>query len=130
MFPAVSFIEAALPRAAAVKANLAFFEAFGSEGLEALERLRGRIPPEVPFIADAKRARSELGYLQPVIRRAFMMREGLRSDATVRLGEDFLLYATARARGARFRIVDSAGYVAVARPDSLSHSHTAQDLAA
>ncbi|MGH2467192.1 MAG: orotidine-5'-phosphate decarboxylase [Candidatus Limnocylindrales bacterium] len=49
-------LEAALPRAAAVKANLAFFEAFGSEGLAALERLRARIPADVPFIADAKRA--------------------------------------------------------------------------
>ena len=48
-------IEAALPFAAAVKPNLAFFEAFGSGGLAALERLVGRIPPDVPVIADAKR---------------------------------------------------------------------------
>ena len=48
-------IDAALPYAAAVKPNLAFFEAFGSAGIAALERLRGRVPPEVPFIADAKR---------------------------------------------------------------------------
>ncbi|HEY3072591.1 MAG TPA: hypothetical protein VGJ46_07210, partial [Candidatus Limnocylindrales bacterium] len=43
-------LEAALPFAAAVKANLAFFEAFGSAGLAVLERLRERIPPEVPVI--------------------------------------------------------------------------------
>jgi orotidine-5'-phosphate decarboxylase len=48
-------LEAALPYAAAVKPNLAFFEAFGSEGIAALERLRGRIPADVPVIADAKR---------------------------------------------------------------------------
>jgi orotidine-5'-phosphate decarboxylase len=48
-------LEAAIPFAAAVKPNLAFFEAFGSGGLAALERLIGRIPPEVPLIADAKR---------------------------------------------------------------------------
>jgi orotidine 5'-phosphate decarboxylase subfamily 2 len=48
-------IDAALPYAAAVKPNLAFFEAFGSAGIAALERLRGRIPPDVPFVADAKR---------------------------------------------------------------------------
>jgi orotidine-5'-phosphate decarboxylase len=47
---------AALPYAAAVKANLAFYEAFGSDGIAALERLRARVPPDVPFIADAKRA--------------------------------------------------------------------------
>jgi orotidine-5'-phosphate decarboxylase len=43
------------PSAAAVKVNLAFFEAWGSAGLAALERLRERIPAELPFIADAKR---------------------------------------------------------------------------
>jgi orotidine-5'-phosphate decarboxylase len=48
-------LEAALPYAAAVKPNLAFFEAFGSAGVAALERLRGRVPGDVLFIADAKR---------------------------------------------------------------------------
>ena len=48
-------VEAALPFAAAVKPNLAFFEAYGSAGVAALERLRQLVPPEVPFIADAKR---------------------------------------------------------------------------
>lgn len=48
-------LEAALPHAAAVKPNLAFFEAFGSGGLAALERLLSRVPPDVPVIADAKR---------------------------------------------------------------------------
>jgi orotidine-5'-phosphate decarboxylase len=49
-------LEAALPFAAAVKPNLAFYEAFGSEGLAALERLRARVPSDVPVIVDAKRA--------------------------------------------------------------------------
>jgi orotidine-5'-phosphate decarboxylase len=48
-------LEAALPYAAAVKPNLAFFEAYGSAGIAALERLRARIPAEVPIVADAKR---------------------------------------------------------------------------
>ena len=48
-------LDAALPYAAAVKVNLAFFEAFGSAGLAALERLRASLPADVPFIADAKR---------------------------------------------------------------------------
>jgi len=48
-------LEAALPYAAAVKPNLAFFEAFGSAGIAALERLRATIPADVPVIADAKR---------------------------------------------------------------------------
>jgi orotidine-5'-phosphate decarboxylase len=49
-------LDAALPFAAAVKPNLAFYEAFGSAGLAALERLRQRIPSDVPVIVDAKRA--------------------------------------------------------------------------
>lgn len=48
-------LDAALPYAAAVKPNIAFFEAFGSAGLAALERLRSTIPGDVPVIVDAKR---------------------------------------------------------------------------
>jgi len=52
---AALLLEAAVPYAAAVKPNLAFFEAYGSAGMAALERLRARIPGDVPIIADAKR---------------------------------------------------------------------------
>jgi orotidine 5'-phosphate decarboxylase subfamily 2 len=38
-----------------VKPNLAFFEAYGSAGLAALERLRASLPGDLPVIADAKR---------------------------------------------------------------------------
>ncbi|MFI5291623.1 MAG: orotidine-5'-phosphate decarboxylase [Candidatus Limnocylindrales bacterium] len=48
-------VEAALPYAAAVKPNVAFFEAFGSAGLASLERLLGRLPGDVPIVADVKR---------------------------------------------------------------------------
>ena len=48
-------VDAASEHAAAIKVNVAFFEAFGSSGIAALERLRARVPPEIPFIADAKR---------------------------------------------------------------------------
>jgi orotidine-5'-phosphate decarboxylase len=48
-------IDAASARAAAIKINVAFFEAFGSLGIAALERVRARIPADIPFIADAKR---------------------------------------------------------------------------
>jgi orotidine-5'-phosphate decarboxylase len=52
---AALLLDAATPVASAVKPNLAFFEAFGSAGLAALERLRATIPADVPVIADAKR---------------------------------------------------------------------------
>ena len=48
-------IEATVASAAAFKANLAFYESHGSAGLAVLERIRARIPSDVPFIADAKR---------------------------------------------------------------------------
>lgn len=47
--------EAAGPFAAAIKPNLAFFEAFGSAGLAALERIRAGLPAALPVVADAKR---------------------------------------------------------------------------
>jgi orotidine-5'-phosphate decarboxylase len=49
-------VDAAVPFAAAVKPNLAFYEAYGSAGWAALERVRAAIPADVPVIADAKRA--------------------------------------------------------------------------
>ena len=52
---ATLLLEAAVPWAAAVKPNLAFFEAYGSAGMAALERLRAAVPADVPLIADAKR---------------------------------------------------------------------------
>ncbi len=52
---AALLLEAAVPYASAVKPNLAFFEAFGSAGMAALERLRAGLPADVPVVADAKR---------------------------------------------------------------------------
>lgn len=48
-------LESAGPYAAAIKVNVAFFEAFGSEGLAALERLRADVPPDLVMVLDAKR---------------------------------------------------------------------------
>ncbi|HEX2883248.1 MAG TPA: orotidine-5'-phosphate decarboxylase, partial [Candidatus Limnocylindria bacterium] len=48
-------IEATAPVAAAVKINVAFFEAFGAVGWAALERVRGDVPDATICILDAKR---------------------------------------------------------------------------
>ena len=72
--------------------------------------------------------RKELGYLKPLIRRRFLDAHGLRYLESLRLGEDYALYARALAAGARFRIIPTAGYVAVERRDSLSSRHTRRDL--
>jgi orotidine-5'-phosphate decarboxylase len=70
-------LEAAIPFAAAVKPNLAFFEAFGSTGLAALERLRGAIPTDVPVIMDAKRG--DIG--STAARQAVALFDALGADA-------------------------------------------------
>ncbi len=48
-------IEAAVTEVVAVKINVAFFEAFGSAGWAALERVRRDVPDEVLCVLDAKR---------------------------------------------------------------------------
>lgn len=81
-------------------------------------------------ISERGRHRREMGFLKPLMRRAFLQQHGLRYDEAVRLGEDYLIYAGALAQGARFRLVPAAGYVAVMRGNSLSGRHSRQDLEA
>ncbi len=54
-FVARGLLEATAEHATAVKINVAFFEAFGSGGWAALERLRQDVPAELLCILDAKR---------------------------------------------------------------------------
>ena len=70
-------IEAASPVAAAIKVNVAFFEAFGSDGIAALERVRAAIPADIPFIADAKRG--DIG--STASRQAVALFDSLGADA-------------------------------------------------
>jgi succinoglycan biosynthesis protein ExoU len=79
-------------------------------------------------ISRARAHRAELGFLKPLVRRAFLDRHGLRYDEALRLGEDYELYARALARGARFEVIRSCGYGAVVRPESLSGRHATADL--
>ena len=80
-------IEAAVEYAVAVKINVAFFEAFGSAGWAALERVRRAVPREVPCVIDAKRG--DIG--STAERYAAGILEGLEADAVTLspyLGED------------------------------------------
>ncbi|HSL33079.1 MAG TPA: orotidine-5'-phosphate decarboxylase [Candidatus Limnocylindrales bacterium] len=70
-------LEAAAPYAAAVKPNLAFFEAFGSPGLAALERIRGAVPAGLPVVVDAKRG--DIG--TTAARQAVALFDALGADA-------------------------------------------------
>lgn len=73
--------------------------------------------------------RGELGFLKPVIRRAFIDEHRIRYDETLRLGEDFALYVQMLAAGAAFITLKSCGYVAIERANSLSGKHRTEDLA-
>ena len=89
-------LEAAVPCAAAVKPNLAFYEAFGSAGIAALERLRATIPGDVPVVMDAKRG--DIG--STAARQAIALFDALGADAvTVNpyLGEEAIAPLLSRA---------------------------------
>ena len=80
-------IEAAVEHAVAVKINVAFFEAFGSAGWAALERVRRSVPRDVPCVIDAKRG--DIG--STAERYAAALMEHLEADAVTvspYLGED------------------------------------------
>lgn len=74
--------------------------------------------------------RGELGFIKPLMRRRFLEAHGLRYDESMRLGEDYDLYARALMAGARFCLTDPLGYVAVVRAASLSGRHGTRELAA
>lgn len=72
--------------------------------------------------------RGELGFLKPVMRRAFLEDNALAYDERLRLGEDYVLYTRALLAGARFLITRSCGYAATVRAESLSGMHRTEDL--
>jgi orotidine-5'-phosphate decarboxylase len=88
-------LEAAEPYAAAVKPNLAYFEAFGSEGIAVLERLRAAIPVGIPVVMDAKRG--DIG--STAARQAVALFDALGADAVTvspYLGEEAIAPLLAR----------------------------------
>lgn len=72
--------------------------------------------------------RGELGFLKPMISRAFLLKHGLLYDPALWLGEDFDLYVRLLAKGARFGVSRQIGYIARVRPNSLSGRHRTSDL--
>ncbi len=81
-------------------------------------------------LASSGHTRGEMGFLKPLLSRAFLRRHDLWYDETLRLGEDYDLYVRLLLAGARFRVTRQAGYGAVTRATSLSARHATADLAA
>ncbi|KSV72486.1 hypothetical protein N182_29270 [Sinorhizobium sp. GL2] len=72
--------------------------------------------------------RGEIGFLKPLMRRRFLDKHGIRYQEALRLGEDYDLYLRALAKGARYKVIQSCGYAAIVRGNSLSGSHRTEDL--
>jgi succinoglycan biosynthesis protein ExoU len=79
-------------------------------------------------VSQRGKLRKELGFLKPIMRRSFLDGQSLRYDESLRLGEDYALYAHALALGARFLLIPACGYASILRSDSLSHRHSLADL--
>jgi succinoglycan biosynthesis protein ExoU len=74
------------------------------------------------------RYRRELGFLKPLIRRAFVEEHAIAYDERLRLGEDLLYYARCLIEGARFRVIEPCGYYAVQYGASLSGAHSTEAI--
>lgn len=81
-------------------------------------------------LARAGVQRGELGFLKPLMSRAFLDRHGLRYDPALWLGEDYDLYMRMLLAGARFGLTRQVGYGAIVRSGSLSGRHRTADLKA
>ncbi|RWX79321.1 glycosyltransferase family 2 protein [Neorhizobium lilium] len=79
-------------------------------------------------ISQRGKPRGEVGFLKPIMRRAFLDAHKIRYDEKLRLGEDYDLYLRALAKGARYKVIEHCGYGAVVRHDSLSSRHRTEDL--
>jgi succinoglycan biosynthesis protein ExoU len=79
-------------------------------------------------LPDPARPRGELGFIKPVLRRAFLEAHGLSYAESMRLGEDYDLYARLLAAGGRARLFPVSGYVGILRPGSLSDTRRRVDL--
>lgn len=66
------------------------------------------------------RSTHNYGYMKPVFLRAFLNDKALRFDESLRIGEDYLLLASALARGGRCVVEPTAGYVYHIREGSIS----------
>lgn len=81
-------------------------------------------------ISRSGKPRGELGFLKPLFRRQALVDNGLQYHETLRLSEDFVLYARLLGLGGRFLLLPRCGYVAIERAGSLSGVHSTADLGA
>ncbi|CCE99839.1 glycosyltransferase family 2 protein [Sinorhizobium fredii] len=94
--------------------NVRMFEDAELEALPALT-LPAFIESNVIF-----RSEHNYGYMKPVFERRFLAEHGLSFDESLRIGEDYILLASALACGGRCAVEPSAGYTYHIREGSIS----------
>lgn len=72
--------------------------------------------------------RISYGFLQPIIRREFILTRGLQYDERNRFGEDFLLYTACLLKGARWWLTPEPMYRYKVRSGTLTDVQSAADL--
>jgi succinoglycan biosynthesis protein ExoO len=65
-------------------------------------------------------SRFNLGYLKPIFQRRFLNENGLRYDESLIIGEDYILLASALAKGGKCAVEPTTGYVYHIRTGSIS----------
>lgn len=79
-------------------------------------------------IGDPKHPRLSYGFMQPMIRRDFLLAHGLRYDERNRFGEDFMHYIECLRVGARWWITPEVLYQYATRPGTLTEVQSSGDL--
>lgn len=79
-------------------------------------------------VGDPKHPRLSYGFMQPIIRRDFLVRHGLRYDERNRFGEDFMLYVACLRAGACWWMTPEVLYHYATRPGSLTEVQSSDDL--
>ncbi|MFA7412991.1 MAG: glycosyltransferase family 2 protein [Rhizobium sp.] len=74
------------------------------------------------------RSRHNFGYMKPVFSRQFLVDQGLRFDENLRIGEDYLLLASALAAGGKCAVDPAIGYVYHITDGSISRVLKAADV--
>ena len=79
-------------------------------------------------IGDPKNPRLSYGFMQPMIRRDFLLKHRIRYDERNRFGEDFMLYVACLRAGACWWVTPEVLYHYATRPGSLTEIQSSGDL--
>jgi succinoglycan biosynthesis protein ExoU len=80
-------------------------------------------------LPDYENPRRSMGFLKPLMRRAFLRQNNLGYDESMRFAEDYKLYLESLLLGGLWLTAPAAHYIYVVRDNSLTATHKAEDLA-